>query len=133
MKTLILSAACMLVSIFGSAKSTTSSSATPSGPRVSLYAAVQITAMPVYAVGAARTSLLDRLTLHLNQAGTTYLISRCEKMTCYIPATGNRIAPSVFSLQLRTNTEHTHWTWKISTPILSGTLPSALFSVQLTF
>ena len=133
MKTLILATACILASVFANAMSPATASSAANEMTASPFTAAHINALPAQEKKAVDATILKRLALNLDKTGTTFLIGRCEKMTYYVPATGCRIAPSVFSFQLRTRTEHIQWACKVSTPILSSALPSAIFSVQLTF
>jgi len=75
------------------------------------------------------------LNVKLDKAGKACLLATSERMVYYVPATGCRIRPAMMSLQLKMGgltRDGQTWTWKISTPILSGTLPTALFSCCIT-
>ena len=71
------------------------------------------------------------INVKLDKTGKACLLATSERMVYYVPATGCRIRPAVMSLQLKTtklNRAGQSWTWKISTPILTGTLPTAVFT-----
>lgn len=71
------------------------------------------------------------INMKLDKTGKSCLLATSERMVYYVPATGCRIRPAVMSLQLKTtklNRAGQSWTWKISTPILTGTLPTTVFT-----